>query len=189
MIFGYSRISKGTDQKHDIQLRSFDKADVERVFEETASGSKWDRPVLNELINQLRVGDIVVVWKLDRLSRSMKDTISILERIRNKGAYFKSMTEDIDTTSAAGTMMMHMLSAFAQFERDMIRERTKAGLEAARAEGRIGGRAPKLDFNQQKDIYDNVITGRKTGADMARLYKVHESTISRIVARIKNNVI
>ena len=135
------------------------------------------------MLDQLSEGDIVVVWKLDRLSRSLKDLIVIIERINKAGAGFKSLTESIDTTTPAGRMMMQMVGSFAEFEREMIIERTKAGLETARKEGRIGGRKPKLNKNQREDIADNVISERKFGADMARLYKVSEATTSRIVAQ------
>jgi len=130
----------------------------------------------------------VIVWKLDRLSRSLKDLLVIIEHINKAGAGFKSLTEAIDTITPAGRMMMQMVGAFAEFEREMIRERTKAGLEAARKEGRIGGRKPKLNKNQREDIADNVISERKSGADMARLYKVSEATISRIVAQYRQPI-
>jgi len=188
MIFGYSRVSKGEDQNPKLQLQSFELAKVEKIFDETASGGRWDRPVLHQMIEQLRKGDVVVVWKLDRLSRSLKDLLVIIERIEKAGAGFKSLTEAIDTTTAAGRMMMQMVGAFAEFERAMIRERTKAGLDAARKEGRIGGRKPKLRQDQRKDIADNVISERKSGADMARLYNVSEATISRIVARHRQGI-
>jgi DNA invertase Pin-like site-specific DNA recombinase len=106
-----------------------------------------------------------------------------MDRINKSGAGFKSLTEAIDTTTPAGRMMMQMVGAFAEFEREMIRERTKAGLDAARKEGRIGGRRPKLRQDQRKDIADNVLSGRKSGADMARLYNISEATVSRIVAK------
>jgi DNA invertase Pin-like site-specific DNA recombinase len=111
-----------------------------------------------------------------------------MERIDQAGAGFKSLTESIDTTTPAGRMMMQMVGAFAEFEREMIRERTKAGLDAARKEGRFGGRKPKLRQDQQKDIADNVLSGRKSGADMARLYNVSEATISRVVARCRQPI-
>jgi len=182
MIFGYSRVSKGDDQNARLQIKAFKEAGVEKIFEENASGGRWDRPVLHEMMNQLRENDIVIVWKLDRLSRSLKDLLVIMEKIDQAGSGFKSLTEAIDTTTPAGRMMMQMVGSFAEFEREMIRERTKAGLDAARAEGRIGGRRPKLRKDQRKDIADNVISGRKSGADMARLYNVSEATISRVVA-------
>lgn len=188
MIFGYSRISKGDDQNSKLQLDALENAKVEKVFEETASGGRWDRPKLHKMLDQLRPGDIIVVWKLDRLSRSLKDLLVIMERIDNADAGFKSITESIDTTTPAGRMMMQMVGSFAEFEREMIRERTKAGLEAARKEGRIGGRRPKLSKDQQLDIVDNVLSERKSGAQMAKLYNVSEATISRIVAKKRLSV-
>lgn len=188
MIFGYSRVSKGEDRNVRLQLQSFKVAKVEKVFEEIASGGRWDRPALHTMLEQLRKGDVVVVWKLDRLSRSLKDLLVIMERIEKTGAGFKSLTEAIDTTTPAGRMMMQMVGAFAEFEREMIRERTKAGLDAARKEGRIGGRRPKLRQDQQKDIADNVLSERKSGADMARLYNVSEATISRVVSRYRQAI-
>lgn len=183
MIFGYSRVSKGDEQNSRLQLQAFKSTKVEKIFEETASGGRWDRPMLHKMLEQLREGDTVIVWKLDRLSRSLKDTLVIIESIYKAGAEFKSLTEAIDTTTPAGRMMMQMVGAFAEFEREMIRERTKAGLDAARKEGRIGGRRPKLNLDQRKDIADNVLSERKSGAQMARLYNVSEATISRIVAQ------
>ncbi len=188
MVFGYSRISKGDDQNARLQLKAFQTAKVEKIFEETASGERWDRPSLHRLLDQLREGDVVVVWKLDRLSRSLKDLLVIMEHIDQAGAGFKSLTESIDTTTPAGRMMMQMVGAFAEFEREMIRERTKAGLDAARKEGRIGGRRPKLRQDQRKDVADNVLSGRKSGADMARLYNVSEATLARIVAQYRQSI-
>jgi DNA invertase Pin-like site-specific DNA recombinase len=182
MIFGYSRVSKGDDQNAGLQLKAFKEAGVEKTFREKASGGRWDRPELHKMLDQLRKGDVVVVWKLDRLSRSLKDLLVIMERINQVGAGFKSLTESIDTTTPAGRMMMQMVGSFAEFEREMIRERTKAGLEAARSEGRIGGRKPKLRDDQRRDVIENVLSGRKTGAQMARLYNVSEATISRLIS-------
>lgn len=181
-LIGYARVSKGDDQSNAAQRRALDAAGCKRIFEETASGGRWDRPKLHEMIGQLRDGDVVVVWKLDRLSRSLKDLLHIMERIETAGAGFRSLTEAIDTTTAAGRMMMQMVGSFAEFERAMIRERTSAGLAQARAEGRIGGRRRKLGDKQRREIAESVISGRKSGAEMARLYHVSEPTVSRIVA-------
>lgn len=185
MIIGYTRVSKGEDQNAALQLAAFKQASVDRIYSETASGGRWDRPELHRMIDQLREGDIVVVWKLDRLSRSLKDLLALIERIDAAGAGFRSLTEAIDTTTPAGRMMMQMVGAFAEFERAMIRERTRAGLDAARAEGRIGGRRRKLRPEQRTDIAENVLSGRKTGAQMARLYGVSQATVSRIVAETR----
>ena len=137
------------------------------------------------MLEQLREGDTVVVWKLDRLSRSLKDVLHIMERIATAGAGFRSLTENIDTTTPAGRMMMQMVGSFAEFERAMIRERTSAGLAAARAEGRVGGRRKKLNDAKRREIAESVITGRKSGADMARLYNISQPTVSRIVSQYR----
>ncbi|MFG1481145.1 recombinase family protein [Xanthobacter sp. V4C-4] len=181
-LIGYARVSKGDAQSNAAQRRALDAAGCRRVFEEAASGGRWDRPRLQEMVGQLRAGDVVVVWKLDRLSRSLKDLLHIMERIETAGAGFRSLTEAIDTTTAAGRMMMQMVGSFAEFERAMIRERTSAGLALARAEGRIGGRRRKLGDTQRREIAESVVSGRKSGAEMARLYGVSAPTVSRIVA-------
>lgn len=185
MILGYLRVSKGEEQNFALQRKALEEAMAERVFEETASGARWDRPELQRLMDQLRPDDVVVVWKLDRLSRSLKDLLILMERIDQAGAGFRSLTESIDTTTPAGRMMMQMVGSFSEYEREMIRERTRAGLQAARTEGRTGGRPPKLTEPQRLDIADNVLSGRKSGADMARLYHVSETTVSRIAGRAR----
>ena len=116
------------------------------------------------MLDHLRDGDTLVVWKLDRLSRSLKDVLHIMERIAAVGAGFRSLTENIDTTTPAGRMMMQMVDSFAEFERAMIRERTSAGLASARAEGRIGGRRRKLDVTKRREIAESVIAGHRHGA-------------------------
>jgi DNA invertase Pin-like site-specific DNA recombinase len=119
------------------------------------------------MLRQLRPGDVVVVWKIDRLSRSLKDLLHVMERIEAAGAGFRSLTEAVDTTTPAGRMMMQMVGAFAEFERAMIRERTSAGLAQARAEGRIGGRRRKLSEKQRAEIAEGVLSGRRSAAEMA----------------------
>ena len=184
-LIGYARVSKGDDQSNAAQLRALRAAGCKRVFEESASGGRWDRPRLQEMIGQLRDGDVVVVWKLDRLSRSLKDLLHLMEKIEAAGAGFRSLTEAIDTTTPAGRMMMQMVGSFAEFERAMIRERTSAGLAQARLEGRLGGRRRKLDDKKRREIAESVVAGRKSGAEMARLYDVSEPTVSRIVAEYR----
>jgi DNA invertase Pin-like site-specific DNA recombinase len=136
------------------------------LFEETPTSGRWDRPELHRLLARLREGDTVVVCKLDRLSRSLKDVLRIMERIDNAGAGFRSITENIDTTTPAGRMMMQLVRAFSGFGRARVRERTSAGIAAARAEGRIGGRRKKLDTAKRREIAESVIAGRKSGAEM-----------------------
>ncbi len=182
-LLGYARVSKGDEQNNALQTKALRASGCRRLFEEAASDGRWDRPELHRLLDHLRDSDTVVVWKLDRLSRSLKDVLHIMERIANAGAGFRSITENIDTTTPAGRMMMQMVGAFAEFERAMIRERTSAGLAAARAEGRIGGRRKKLDVSKRREIAESVVSGRKSGAEMARLYSISQPTVSRIVAQ------
>jgi DNA invertase Pin-like site-specific DNA recombinase len=182
MLVGYARVSKGDVQDTRLQTRALKAARVSKVFEEKASGGRWERPELQRLLEQLRKGDVVVVWKLDRLSRSLRDLILIMDKIAAAGAGFRSLTEAVDTTSPAGRMVMQILGCFAEFERSMIRERTRAGLDAARAQGRLGGRRPKLKPDQVDEVRKMVLSGRKSAADAARLFGVHPSTISRLLA-------
>lgn len=182
MQIGYARVSTD-EQDTAVQVAALKKAGCERIYREKASGGRWDRPELHRLLDQLRKGDVLVVWKLDRLSRSLRDVLTIMERLGESGSGFRSLTEAIDTTTPAGRMMMQMVGAFAEFERAMLKERTKAGLDAAREEGRIGGRRPKLTPQQQVQIRKMVSNGDKTAADAARLFKIHPATVSRLLAR------
>ena len=125
MLIGYARVSTD-DQDTAAQVAALEAAGCERIFREKASGGRWDRPQFLRLLNQLRSGDVVVVWKLDRLSRSLRDVLTIMEQLAEAGAGFRSLTEAIDTTTPAGRMMMQMVGAFAEFERAMLRERTQA---------------------------------------------------------------
>ena len=186
MLIGYARVSTD-DQDTALQVTALKAAGCERIFREKASGGRWDRPELHRLLDQLRPGDLLVVWKLDRLSRSLRDVLTIMERLGEAAAGFRSLTEAIDTTTPAGRMMMQMVGAFAEFERAMLRERTKAGLDAARQEGRVGGRRPKLSLQQQSEIHKMVASGEKTAADAARLFKIHPATVSRLMARVQTS--
>lgn len=182
MLIGYARVSTN-DQETATQVAALKAAGCERIYREKASGGRWDRPELHRLLDELRKGDVLVVWKLDRLSRSLREVLTIMERLGECSAGFRSLTEAIDTTTPAGRMMMQMVGAFAEFERAMLRERTKAGLDAAREDGRIGGRRPKLTEQQQSEIRKMVTRGDKSAADAARLFKVHPATVSRLLAR------
>jgi DNA invertase Pin-like site-specific DNA recombinase len=185
MLLGYARISKADDQDTAAQVDALKAAGCRRVFEEKASGGRWDRPELHRLLDQLREGDVVVVWRLDRLSRSLKDLLHILERVEQAGAGFRSLTEAVDTGGPAGRMLVQMLGAFAEFERAMVRERTRAGLRAAGSRGRKGGRRPKLSPEQKAEILDMLATGHRTAAEVARLFRVHRATISRVAAEAR----
>ncbi len=180
MLLGYARVST-QDQDKVAQISSLKSAGCEIIFHEKASSGRWERPELHRLLGQLRKGDVVVVWKLDRLSHSLKDLLTLMEKIQQAGAGFKSLTEAIETTSPAGRMMMQIVGSFAEFERAMLRERTCNGLNAARKEGRIGGRRHRLKVNQQQEIIQLIRSGKKTAADVARLFDVHPSTVSRLL--------
>jgi DNA invertase Pin-like site-specific DNA recombinase len=182
MRIGYARVSTG-EQDPAAQSAALKGAGCDLIFRETASGGRWDRPELHKLLGQLRKGDVLVVWKLDRLSRSLRDVLTIMERVQERKAGFRSLTEAVDTTTPAGRMMMQMVGAFAEFERAMLKERTQAGLDAARKEGRIGGRPPKLKPQQRLEIVKLVTKGKKTAADAARLFGVHPATVSRLLQR------
>jgi DNA invertase Pin-like site-specific DNA recombinase len=177
-----------------IQVRSREdrhpdaaKGNVVAALVAELTGGRWDRPELHRLLDQLRSDDTLVVWKLDRLSRSLKNLLTILERIDSAGARFRSLTEAIDTSGPAGRMLMlmQMLGSFSEFEREMIRERTRAGLREARAKGRVPGRKPKITAEQQKEIVNAVSSGRKTSAQIARLFKIHRATVSRMVSQAR----
>ncbi len=143
MLVGYARVST-QDQDVSLQLDALHGAGCEKVFTEKASGAQRDRPRLREAVAYMREGDTLVVWKLDRLARSLKQLIETVEELGGRGIGLKSLTESIDTTTSGGKLIFHIFAALAEFERGVIRERTKAGLEAARARGRTGGRPPAL---------------------------------------------
>lgn len=184
MLIGYARVST-QDQDAAAQIAALKTAGCELVFQDKASGGRWDRPELHRLLGQLRQGDVLVVWKLDRLSRALQDVLALMEKVTQAGAGFRSLTEAIDTTSPGGRMMMQIVGTFAEFERAMLRERTRNGLDAARQQGRIGGRRPKLKTHQQHEIVQLVNSGQKTAADAARLFNVHPATVSRLLRRDK----
>lgn len=138
---GYARIST-SDQDTALQTDALREAGCERIFEDIASGAKTDRPGLTEALAFLREGDVLVVWRLDRLGRSLKHLIETVGALDERGIGFQSLTENIDTTTSGGRLVFHLFGALGQFERDLIRERTRAGLKAAAARGRKGGRKP-----------------------------------------------
>jgi DNA invertase Pin-like site-specific DNA recombinase len=138
-LLGYARISTG-DQHPDLQVDALKAAGCYRVFVDTASGSLAARPALDQVIDQLRPGDTLAVWKLDRLGRSLRHLVDTIAALADRGVGFRSLQEAIDTTTPGGKLVFHIFAALAEFERDLIRERTTAGLAAARARGRTGGR-------------------------------------------------
>jgi DNA invertase Pin-like site-specific DNA recombinase len=184
MQIGYARVS--TDNQHtENQIAMLKKAGCKRIFEETASGGRWERPELQDCLKHLREGDVLVVWKLDRLSRSLSDLLRILEKVDKAGASFKSLTETLDTSGPCGRLMMNMLGSFNQFEREIIKERTKLGLERARSNGRIGGGRYKLSATQQAEAIKMIRSGDKTQSEIAELFNVDRSTISRMMTEVR----
>ena len=139
MTFGYARVST-TQQDEALQQDALEKVGVDRIFIDKASGATESRPALDELLGQLRAGDTVVVWRLDRLGRSLRHLIDLVGDLEQRGVGLRSLTESIDTSTPGGKPVFHVFGALAEFERDLIRERTQAGLAAARARGRVGGR-------------------------------------------------
>src|SRR3954471_525983 len=140
---GYARVST-FEQILDLQRDALNAAKCDRIFTDIMSGSRGDRPGLEQALDYLREDDVLVVWRLDRLGRSLKYLIELITQLDERGIGFKSLTEQIDTTTSGGKLILHVFGALAEFERDVIRERTRAGLAAARARGRMGGRPKKL---------------------------------------------
>lgn len=148
MKIGYARVST-KDQNLNLQKDALEKAGCKNIYSEQVSGAKIERKQLNELIKQVRKGDIIVVWKLDRLGRSLRDLVNLISQFQEMEVGFKSLQDSIDTTTPAGKLTFHLFAALAEFERDIISERTKAGLESARARGRKGGRPKGLSKQAQ----------------------------------------
>jgi len=186
MLVGYARVSREDDQDTAAQITALQSQGVDRIYQESASGGRWDRPELHRALEQLRDGDVLVVYKLDRLSRSLKDLLTLLERIETAGAGFRSLSESIDTTTPAGRMLMQMIGSFAEYEREMIRERTQSGLNEARRQGRVGGRRRKLTAEQRDAAVRMATQEDRSVAEVARLFGVHPSTVSRLVAMSRN---
>ena len=178
MLIGYSRTST-MEQNHQLQLDALMSVGCERIFQETASGAQRDRPELVAAIDFARSDDTIVVWKMDRMARSLKQLIETVEKLDSKGVGFKSLTESIDTTSPGGKLIFHIFGALAEFERSMIRERTIAGLRSARAQGRVGGRPPAMSEDDilaaKAMLTDPLITvkqvAQRLGVSVSTLYK------------------
>src|SRR5690349_18671463 len=143
-LIGYARVST-LDQDPALQLDALSAAGCTKIFEDQASGARADRPGLQCALDHVREGDVLVVWKLDRLGRSLAHLLEVVTALEQRGVGFRSITEAIDTTTPGGRLVFHLFGALGQFERDLIRERTRAGLTAAAARGRKGGRKPVID--------------------------------------------
>lgn len=176
MIIGYARVS--TDDQHlDLQRDALQKAGCERLFEDQASGVKANRTGLGQLLMSLRAGDTVVIWRLDRLGRSLKDLIAMIEQFDTAHVGLRSVQENIDTTSIGGRLVFHLFGALAEFERHLIRERTQAGLSAARARGRQGGRKKRLDPTKRAVALQLYHERNHTVEEICRMMGVGRSTL------------
>jgi DNA invertase Pin-like site-specific DNA recombinase len=179
---GYARISKH-EQNKELQLDALNEAGCAKIFTDESTGSKFDRKGLNDALAYVRAGDTFVVWKLDRAGRSLKHLIDLLNTLREKGVEFVSLTEKIDTTTAGGKLIFHLMGALAEFERDLIRERTSAGLAAARARGRQGGRPRKIK-NGKAALAKSLYADKKHSIDdICETLGVSRSTLYRYMKK------
>ncbi|QTN40499.1 recombinase family protein [Marinobacter salsuginis] len=183
MIIGYARVSTN-DQSPELQVDALDKAGAEQIFQEKFTGTLKERPELSQCLRTLRQGDVLVVWKLDRLARSLKDLVEIIQELHDRGVGFKSLTESIDTTCSGGRLVFHIFGALAEFEHDLIRERTMAGLQAARARGRKGGRKPVMSDADTKKAAAMLLDPNITKKEVAKHFKVSRTTLNAALARI-----
>jgi len=163
MLIGYARISTD-DQNLDLQRDALQNANCEQIFTDQVSGTKAKRPGLDEALSHLRSGDTLVVWRLDRLGRSLRHLIDTVTSLQEKGIGFKSLTESIDTTTSGGRLVFNIFGSLAEFEREIIRERTQAGLNAARSRGRTGGR-PKALTDKQVDMLHQLAADKNRSVD------------------------
>jgi DNA invertase Pin-like site-specific DNA recombinase len=181
-VVGYARVST-SDQDLALQLDALHGADVERIFKDVGSGSLKHRPQLDQCLDRLRAGDTLVVWKLDRLARSLGNLIELVLELDRRGVAVRSLTEPIDTTSAMGRFQLQLLGALAELERGLIQERTRAGLEAARARGRTGGRPPAVTKRTLAAALAMLEQGELTMSEIAAELGVGRSTLNRHLAR------
>lgn len=184
MLLGYARVSTD-EQTTGMQLDALQAAGCERNFSERASGASAERPVLADLLGHVRKGDTVVVWRLDRLGRSLPHLIEIVQQLEGAGVGLRSLTEGIDTTTANGRLIFHLFGALAEFERELIRERTRAGLAAARARGRKGGRPAKLNAEKVRVATRLLRDPETTVSEVARTLGVHRSTLHKALQASK----
>lgn len=182
MKIGYARVSTD-DQNLDLQRDALTAAGCERLFTDTASGAKVDRPGLSEALQFARTGDVLIVWRLDRLGRSLPELVRVVGELKTAGVGFESLTERIDTSSAAGELVFHIFGSMAQFERRLIIERTNSGLAAARARGRKGGRrgVPHETIN----AIQSLLTTGRTPTEICKVLNISRSTFYKYAEKPK----
>jgi len=187
MPFGYIRKKEGDEATLTAQRQALEHAGCEQLIEDSVAKGQSDQPELRRLLDGLREGDVVVVCRLDGLGRSLQDVVHLVQRIDAARAGFRSLAEAIDTTTASGRAVQ-AFGSLAALDRTVARNRVSAGLAAARAEGRIGGRRPKLTPGLRSAIVEDVLSGRRTAAQVARLHKVSQPTVSRLLAPYRDGV-
>lgn len=182
MLIGYVRVST-SDQNLDLQLDALKQVGCDKIYNDIASGAKDDRIGLAEVLNYIRKDDTLVVWRLDRLGRSLRHLIDTINQINDQGSYFRSIQESIDTSTSGGKLIFHIFGALAEFERDIIRDRTNAGLEAARRRGRFGGRPKKMD--KKKIALARTLMADKSNSinNICEILQVSKATLYRCLKK------
>jgi DNA invertase Pin-like site-specific DNA recombinase len=181
MKIGYARVSTDAQETH-LQMDALERAKCARVYEEKVSGAKAERPELMKLLDTTRKGDVVVVWKLDRLARSLRQLIETTVLLNERGVELHSLTENINTTTPSGKLTFHIFGALAEFERDILRQRVNAGLKAARKRGRVGGRPKVLDEASLKKARALLRSGEYTRVQVAKELQVSRHTLWRALS-------
>jgi len=180
MLVGYARVSTEL-QNLDLQTDALTRAGCTKIFTDKSTGANFDRPGLDELMSFLREGDVLIVWRLDRLGRSLKHLIETIQELENNKIGFRCLQESIDTTTATGRLLFTIIGALAEFELNLIRERTKAGLAAARERGVIGGRRPMLDNNKVKALKQLHSSGEYTIDKLCKMFNCSRTTIYKYI--------
>jgi DNA invertase Pin-like site-specific DNA recombinase len=183
MRVGYARVS-ARDQKLEIQSQALEKYGCEEIFKEKVSGANKDRPELQRALERLKTGDLLVVWKLDRLGRSLNHLVSTIADLRSSGIEFVSLSENIDTTTSTGRLFFHIMAALAEFERELINERTEIGRAAAREKGETGGRPRKLKDKGLEMVLNLAKDPANKPEDICRMAKISIATFYRYKARV-----
>ncbi len=182
MLIGYARVST-QDQDTSLQIDALKSAGCGEVFQEKFSGKTKDREQLSQCLRMLREGDVLIVWRLDRLGRSLRDLVEIISDLEERGIGFRSLTENIDTTSAGGRLIFHIFASLSEFERSLIRERTLAGLAASRARGRKGGRKPSMSKSDVRKAAAMLRDPQMTKTEVAKHFRVSRVTLNQSLKR------
>ncbi len=186
MLIGYARVST-VDQSLDLQLDALNALGCEKIFKDVASGARTARPGLDEALAYIRTGDTLVVWKLDRLGRSLQHLIQVVTKLHEEEKSFQSLQENLDSSTSAGKLIFHVFGALAEFERDIIRDRTKAGLAAARARGRYGGRPRIMDTQKINMAKSLLVDPENTVADVCSILGVSRATLYSYINRTQSD--